>query len=318
VGITLLALCFLALVPMLCSLAVRSIPAVANEGVKDESATAFARLPGASGLQVAPESLQISQMVGDVITRAMMLTNTGTTSIDYELTTAQFTTLRIVSGSNWRVSDVYTPGWEARNFNDSAWGCTVAPAPVNCDYEHCWDDPDVFTMWSEEQYTSIYLRKLFYIPDVSSVLSATITTRCDDDHDLYINGILVASDWDGLAGPILVTDITEDLHTGLNVIAVLASDTHGGCRHMCVDAVIHFAATTPDWLTLAPEAGTLPGNTSTSISITLDATHLRPGVYPAALNVLSNDLLNPMIAVPVTLMVTAPIQNRYLPMSFKE
>jgi len=309
-GIVLLVLGVLTLVPILCSLAAGPSPAAANERVNYAS---VAPRMEATGLQVAPASLQVSQRIGVVATRTLTLTNTGSSSLDYGLTAIEFTTIRIVSDNSWRVTAEYTPGWETVDYDDSAWGCATTPAPVNCGWENCWDDPGVWTLWSEDQYETIYLRKSFYIQDVSSVLSAAIATRCDDDHDLYLNGSLVASDWDGYAGPILKTDITAHLKTGANVLAVKASDTHGGCRHMCVDATIQFAATTPAWLTLEPEAGTIPANTSIAIQVTFDATVLHPGAHPATLNVLSNDPLNPMIAVPVTLTVNAPIQNLYLP-----
>ncbi len=316
--VILLSFGILTLIPILYAQPARSVTAAANELAENRSAPGIVRLQDAPGLEVAPESIQATTMVGEAITRTLIMTNTGTTGINFKLSASHNPGLRIVSGNNWRVTDEYTVGWEALNFNDSAWECSIAPAPVNCEYEHCWSDPDVYTMWSEEQSIGIYLRKTFFIQDVSSVLHATILTRSDDDHDLYINGTLVASDWDGLAGPILVTDISMVLHTGVNVIAVMANDTFGGCRHMCVDAVIELRPTTPDWLMLEPNAGALPANASVSVQIVLDSSGLRPGVYPATLDVLGDDPRLPRILVPVTLTVTAQIQNRYLPMAIKE
>jgi hypothetical protein len=154
-------------------------------------------------------------------------------------------TLRIVSDGTWRVSGNHEPGWETIGFDDSSWGFSVAPAPVACGWVNCWYDPDVFTMWSEVQHVTIYLRRSFVLVDSTAVISATIKTSSDDDHDLYINGTLVASDWNGYAGPTLTTDIKEHLQTGLNVIAIKASDTAGGCRSMCVDANIQGDTTPP-------------------------------------------------------------------------
>ncbi|MBM3130788.1 MAG: hypothetical protein FJ009_19450 [Chloroflexi bacterium] len=148
-------------------------------------------------------------------------------------------TLHIVSDSSWLVSGILVSGWETVEFDDSGWEFTVIPAPVNCGFPTCSfiGKPDISTMWSAIQYQTIYLRKQFFIESSSAVLSATIETRCDDDHDVYINGTLVASDWDGVAGPLLKTDIRTNLQNGKNVIAIKAGDT-GGCRHLCVDANI--------------------------------------------------------------------------------
>jgi hypothetical protein len=155
-------------------------------------------------------------------------------------------TMRIVSDGTWRVSGNEIPGWETAGFDDSDWEYAASPAPVNCGWDHCTFTQDIQTMWALEQYVTIYLRKSFEIPVNMSVISATITTFCDDDHDVYINGILVASDWNYSAGPLLITDITNVLQTGTNVIAIKASDTVGVCRHMCVDAVIRLEYKPPD------------------------------------------------------------------------
>jgi hypothetical protein len=212
-------------------------------------------------------------------------------------------TLRIVSDDEWRVSPNFEPRWELVEFDDSDWEYTVAPAG-NCAADYCWDDPDhddVLTMWSFDQHQTIYLRRSFVL-DVSTVFSATVWSGCDDDHDLYINGVLVASDWNGFAGPTLVTDIKPYLNPGVNTIAVKASDTYGGCRYMCVDAII---VTPPRlWLTVDPEFGTVPTESSIPIQVTFDATDLEPDIYTTTLYVLSNDPLNPIITVPVTMTVT--------------
>ena len=105
-----------------------------------------------------------------------------------------------------------------------------------------------------------------------------------------------------------------NLVTGKNVIAVKASDTHGGCRHMCVDAFIHFAATTPGWLIAEPKTGTIPAQASAMIQITFNASGLNPGLYLATLDVVSGDPSYPTLTIPVTMTVTAQYQDRHLPM----
>jgi hypothetical protein len=146
-------------------------------------------------------------------------------------------TLRITSDGSWLVSGTLTPGWETVDFNDSTWDSSVAPAPDNGGWVTCPDHPDVETMWSSVQYTTIYLRKSFVIDSDSKVISATMTTGSDDDHDAYVNGTLVASDWNGVSGPYLNTDISAYLVPGKNVVAIKAHDT-GGNRWMCVDSTI--------------------------------------------------------------------------------
>ncbi|MCC7353737.1 MAG: hypothetical protein IT330_08270 [Anaerolineae bacterium] len=95
-------------------------------------------------------------------------------------------------------------------------------------------------MWGTNpvEHQILYIRKTFNIANVATVISATIRTRSDDDHDLYVNGTLVAADWDGGAGPILTRDLRPYLVNGMNAIAVKASDTYGNCQSMCVDAAI--------------------------------------------------------------------------------
>jgi fibronectin type 3 domain-containing protein len=145
--------------------------------------------------------------------------------------------IHIVSDSSWRVSSINGLGWNNINFNDSDWEFTVSPAPVNCGWVTCPNKSDIYTMWSSVQYRRIYLRKTFFLADSSTVISATIETGCDDDQNVYINGVLVASDWNGISGPYLITDIEAYLQPGENVIALEAYDI-GGCRWMCVNAII--------------------------------------------------------------------------------
>jgi hypothetical protein len=59
----------------------------------------------------------------------------------------------------------------------------------------------------------------------------------DDDFDLYVNGMLVRSDWNGEAS-YFVDDISTLVQTGFNVIAIKVSDTFGGCQHLGFDVII--------------------------------------------------------------------------------
>ena len=267
----------------------------AQQGVTQD----FALLLDAPWMHFSPELLETTLRVNQVVTQTLILTNTGAAALEFELLRGTGLPLRIVSNDNWRVSNMLEPGWETVNFDDAAWEFSIAPAPVNCGTLNCWSDPEVFPMWSEIQHQTIYLRRSFQVG--SGVISATIKTECDDDHDLYINGVLVASDWNGYAGPLIITDVTEYVHPGKNVIAIKANDTAGGCRVMCVDATILTEGI--DWLSVVPISGTIPANKSLPIQVTFDTTDLQPDVYTTTLLVLSNDPLNSSVQIPVTMTV---------------
>ncbi len=57
------------------------------------------------------------------------------------------------------------------------------------------------------------------------------------------------------------------------------------------------------WLGASPVSGALPGGASDTVMVTGDATQLLPGSYAANLCITSNDPLQPLIRVPVTLTV---------------
>lgn len=106
------------------------------------------------------------------------------------------------------------------------------------------------------------MRKSFSIDNASNIRSATVRCVCDDDCELYVDGILVASDWNGVAGPVLQADITSLLNAGENVIAIKASDTAGGCRYLCVEAIV--VGTSQDSTTSLAAASPAPSPAPTS------------------------------------------------------
>jgi hypothetical protein len=284
-----------------------SVEITAQQGITHD----IALLLNAPWMQLSTNRLTSTQYVDETVTQTLVLTNAGTTQFNFELLIGAGTPFHIVSDENWRVSSILEPGWETLTFDDSSWEYSVSPAPVNCGYINCWSDPEVPTMWSEIQHTTIYLRHSFHVG--RGVISATIKTECDDDHDLYINGILVASDWNGYAGPTIVTDIKDRLHPGINVIAIKASDTYGGCRTMCVDATIFVEEI--DWLNVDPTSGTIPAGASIPFQVTFDATDLQPDIYSATLNIHSNDPINPLVQVPVTMtIITHPEFWHFFPL----
>jgi subtilisin family serine protease len=61
------------------------------------------------------------------------------------------------------------------------------------------------------------------------------------------------------------------------------------------------------WLSVDPASGTTAPGTTTSVDVTLDATGLEPGDYIGYLCITSNDPLNPVVTVPVT-MTVVPVE----------
>ncbi len=63
-----------------------------------------------------------------------------------------------------------------------------------------------------------------------------------------------------------------------------------------------------DWLSFNPETGTIPGSGTTDIDINIDATDMDEGDYYADLNISSNDPDEPLLTVPVHLIVSGTKQ----------
>ncbi|MGY6631544.1 MAG: S8 family serine peptidase [Wenzhouxiangella sp.] len=61
-----------------------------------------------------------------------------------------------------------------------------------------------------------------------------------------------------------------------------------------------------DWLSVSPTSGSVDGGDSTDLTVTLDSTGLAGGVYEALICLSSNDPVNPLVSVPVTLEVNDP------------
>ena len=59
----------------------------------------------------------------------------------------------------------------------------------------------------------------------------------------------------------------------------------------------------PQWANVTPTSGTLAGGESVDLTVTLDATGLALGVHTGQVRILSNDLSNPVITVPLTMTV---------------
>jgi hypothetical protein len=63
------------------------------------------------------------------------------------------------------------------------------------------------------------------------------------------------------------------------------------------------------WLGASPASGAIGGGTSAPVTVSVDAAVVGPGSYTARLCVGTDDALNPMFAIPVSLTVNAPIDE---------
>jgi len=151
------------------------------------------------------------------------------------------TSLVIQSDSTWSVLTKTVEGWEATVFDDSAWVNASSPNPNNCgtDTYELADGIVSQLMWSNGADRYVYLRKAFQIEN-DIIDSAIIYSSSDDEHEIYINGTLAASDMNGTAGPILTTDIKPYIQQGKNVIAVYGIN-YGSCSGICFYAKILFS-----------------------------------------------------------------------------
>lgn len=122
-------------------------------------------------------------------------------------------------GREWIDSNYDDSGWRFayENYPRSGWGL---PADV------IWDWPWTGTPDGTNGPRSAWFRKTFLID--GPVESALVQMAVDDDFDFYLNGVLVARNWDTTAHGIWEYDITSSLIVGENVIAIYAVDTYGG------------------------------------------------------------------------------------------
>ncbi len=67
-----------------------------------------------------------------------------------------------------------------------------------------------------------------------------------------------------------------------------------------------YGGTGTNWLSVVPASGTVPAGNSTLIQLIVDGIGLEPGFYEKTLHIQSNDPVNPVIEVPVTLYVGEP------------
>jgi hypothetical protein len=140
--------------------------------------------------------------------------------------------------------------------------------------------------------------------------------RANEDAQVYFNTILqpsTSAPWNG--------SITYD---GAELDLGRQSDYYGRNFHGIIDEVAIYdrALSSQEvemlytnghpgnqipWLSVDPVSGSIPTNDSTPIQVTFDSTDLQPSVYSNTLFISSNDPVQPLLFVPVTITVTAQI-----------
>ncbi len=125
-------------------------------------------------------------------------------------------------GLAWEAAN---PGWNsALMFDDSnsaGWSNAIEVVHPNPPFLRYWFD-GTETVGS----SPVYFRKEFEIEGdpISGLFSFTV----DDDAQIYVNGVQVVNDSNGLATTVSGLDVLPYLTTGLNLIAVKAQDQQGG------------------------------------------------------------------------------------------
>lgn len=151
------------------------------------------------------------------------------------------THLHILTDATWKYSGIEEPNWFTAAFDDSAWLNVAAPSGGQCsaDTPHwgAFDESplpgsDALPVWGQnpQSFQTIFIRKTFTL---ATTKIGTIQSAADDELALYVNGILVASESNSQAGPILKVSVF--LPAGVNVVAMKAFDSVGGCQAAIAD-----------------------------------------------------------------------------------
>ena len=136
----------------------------------------------------------------------------------------------VESGRDWKFSRQLETGWTSIGFVDSHWGQTVSPSHGLCNPTPNSGD-FASPMWAPNpvERETVYFRKKFILGGIPE--TATIKANFDDDGDVYVNGYLLWMDRSGRVNPIpFQSEISQYLHEGANVIALMAIDSLGGCQ----------------------------------------------------------------------------------------
>lgn len=123
------------------------------------------------------------------------------------------------TNASWRVTGTApATGWEQAAFNDSGWGFAQVQSAAGTFPgvgAAIWDGPT-----TTSGSVQIWARKSFQV--VGIVTTSTIDFACNDDMELYLNGVKVVDDTDGASTRKTITSVP--LLQGTNVIAITCKD----------------------------------------------------------------------------------------------
>ncbi len=118
-----------------------------------------------------------------------------------------------------------------------------------------------------------------------------VVDRTNFDYSLSINGELIFTGIPGFAG-----DIEE-------VVLLSFNEADGPVMNIDNFVILDGDMDAPDWVTVDPSVGQVAPYSASAINVFFDASGLKEGVYFADIFILNNDPENPLIDVPVALLV---------------
>ncbi|MDD3700923.1 MAG: choice-of-anchor J domain-containing protein [Bacteroidales bacterium] len=169
---------------------------------------------------------------------------------------------------------------------------TASGLPQDGDFVEIWSPASITAAWSETVLDlSGYAGEEVYI---------AFRYEGSNAHAWYLDDIVV--DETVLAPIISISpmSLTETLEAGESSVQQLTVSNLG-------DADLDFqilVSSTPDaWLSASPLSATVAAGDNTTIDVTFDATTLAEGTYTGSLEFSSNDLIQPVVNIPVNLVV---------------
>ena len=211
----------------------------------------------------------------------------------------------LVSDDSWKSWDQEVSGWNAVEFDDSNWRDSQAPNDNAPDMEPSTipglESTTAQWMWDSEaaklgETGSAWFRKTLLLFQTPIEAQAVITA--DDQYQLYINGALAGS---GNGYETAETyDIQSYLITGVNAIAIKATDSASSKEGLIVDIKITFEETsTNPVISVTPDSLDFGGQdlgSSTDLSFTVkntgDGTLSGAATVPAPFSIVSGGTYN--------------------------
>jgi len=143
----------------------------------------------------------------------------------------------IDSRSAWKVNAGHDRNWRSVDFADGNWGFAVAASPRPS--EPTIEGRPLFLMWSPDPSDSdATFRYTFDCSALWLIKGADLYTLSNDDHRVFLNGVLVGVDQDCGAGPLVYFNLKALLRPGKNVIMIEAKNVVGD-GYVAVDLTIH-------------------------------------------------------------------------------